>query len=269
MTDDSQHFFEVKLDTFDGPIDLLLHLVKRNELPIEKLSLYQITAQYFDCLENMKHLDLEVAGEYLVIAATLLSIKASILLNEPVELVADEDGQMVDPHLLLLERLREAAIYKDGAMALSGRNLLGLDVFENIAVFNEIEPIAAPLKDHDPMLLAKAFKKLIERRKDQIPKLTFSVDSISIVDRMMGILERLSKSDKPLSFDMLVDDITDRGNIISGFLALLELAKRGAVYVTQLEVFDEIVIGLASSEEKIFDQTNFQSSEFDEVSVNE
>ncbi|RIL11386.1 MAG: segregation/condensation protein A, partial [Proteobacteria bacterium] len=102
------HFFEVKLDVFDGPIDLLLHLVKQNELPIEKVSLAKVASQYLECLEKMRYFDLDVAGEYLVIAATLVSIKSSILLNQPVELVEDEEGNLVDPHEELLNRLREA-----------------------------------------------------------------------------------------------------------------------------------------------------------------
>ena len=247
MVDDSAHFFEVRLDSFDGPIDLLLHLVKKNELPIEKLSLYQISTQYFECLAKMRNLDLEIAGEYLVIAATLLSIKSSILLNEPVEFVEDEDGQMVDPHQQLLERIREAAIYKDGAMALASRDILGLDVFESRALFERIEPLPAQLKDHDPILLAKAFARVLEKRKGQAPVFTISYDSVSIVQRMMTVLEHLQNStEKKVSFEQLVTaDGSDRGTVVATFLALLELAKRGAISVSQSDIFDEIYIGLA------------------------
>ena len=75
------HFFTVEIDQFNGPIDLLLHLVKQNELPVEKISLARVTSQYMHCIERMGKIDLEIAGEYLVIAATLLSIKSSILLD--------------------------------------------------------------------------------------------------------------------------------------------------------------------------------------------
>ncbi len=84
------HFFEVQVDLFKGPIDLLLHLVKQKELPLEEISLAEVADQYMHCLEQMRRFDLEIAGEYLVIAATLLSIKSSHLLNEPVELVEDD-----------------------------------------------------------------------------------------------------------------------------------------------------------------------------------
>ena len=123
------HFFEVELELFNGPIDLLLHLVKSNELPIEKISLAQVTEQYLHVIRNVEQFDLEIAGEYLVIAATLLSIKSSYLLNEPVQLVEDADGNLIDPHEELLYRLREAQVYKEGAEMLGGLDLLGVHVF--------------------------------------------------------------------------------------------------------------------------------------------
>ena len=100
-------FFSVQTPLFDGPIDLLLHLVKTNELPITKLSLAEVAEQYMQCLDMMRSLDLEIAGEYLVIAATLLSIKSSVLLDEPVEMVPDEEGNLYDPYEALLEQLGE------------------------------------------------------------------------------------------------------------------------------------------------------------------
>lgn len=266
---DNGHFFEVRLENFDGPIDLLLHLVKRQELPIEKLSLYQITAQYFECLDKMRNLDLDVAGEYLVIAATLLSIKSSILLNEPVELIPDDEGNMIDPHQELLDRIREAAIYKEGAMKLSDRDLLGLDVFENVSILKTVPTPGAKYKDHDPLLLARAFKKLLSQTKDSGPLFSITVDSVSILERMMTILDRLGKAEGPLSFVRLIEDPTERGSVISGFLALLELCKRGAIAVRQNENFDDISIVLS---DRAHDLGAFES-EFDDsdekVTVNE
>jgi segregation and condensation protein A len=268
MVEDSAHFFEVKTESFDGPIDLLLHLVKKNELPIEKLSLYQISQQYFDCLDRMRHLDLEIAGEYLVIAATLLSIKSSILLNEPPEFVEDDEGKMVDPHLLLLEKIREAAVYKESAMALSQRNILGLDVFQNSALFDQIEPIPGKLKNHDPILLAKAFAKVLDKRKAKgAPVFSISYDAVSIVERMMRVLDIVQTrhaqfiNNGLISFDELIDSqASDTGTVVSTFLALLELAKRGAIAVSQADIDAAIMIGLADSNVSVASL----SSEFDE-----
>lgn len=278
-TPQSGHFFEVKLENFDGPIDLLLHLVKRQELPIEKLSLFQVSSQYFECLERMRSLDLEVAGEYLVIASTLLSIKSSILLNEPVELVEDESGNLLDPHQLLLDKLREAAVFKEQASKLGERHFLGIDVFPNLVAIEDVPEGPVKYMDHDPMLLARAFKRLLSKAdQTTAPLLQISVDSVSIMQRMVGILDRLRSAESPVSFESLVEDLTDRGSIVSGFLALLELCKRGAIKIAQQENFDEITIALsggpigdvAASE---FDIEGADIEGFDEenktVSVNE
>lgn len=260
LTDEFSHFFEVRLDLFDGPIDLLLHLVKKNELPIEKVSLAEIANQYLLCLEQAKYLDLEIAGEYLVIAATLLSIKSSLLLNEPVEFVADEDGNLIDPHQELLERLRAAAIYRDGALQLGERKLLGVDVFANTLEFENIEPISGGFVDHDPYLLGRAFKRLLAQAGDKEPLYMVTVDSVSIVERMMAVVDALQKSGGRLIFQKLIPDLTSRGSIISTFLALLELAKRGAISIAQEKNFDEISIVLSGGASSDIPM----SSEFDE-----
>lgn len=241
-------FFEVRLDLFDGPIDLLLHLVKQNELPIEKISLAQVTAQYLECIEEMRDLDLEIAGEYLVIAATLVSIKSSMVLNQPVEFVADEDGNLVDPHEELLRRLREAEVYRDGARHLATRHLLGIDVFSSPGVVFPGEEPEFVLKNHDALLLGKAFHKLLLKAGDAAPLMTISVDSVSIVERMIGVLDFLKISTGGVGFDRLVADPSNRGAIISTFLALLELCKRQVVHVRQSEVFDDIVVELKSAD---------------------
>ena len=261
------HFFEVKLgNLFDGPIDLLLHLVKRNELPIETLSLAEVAAQYMQCIQEMRELDLEVAGEYLVIAATLLSIKSSILLNEPVELVLDDEGNLVDPHEELLRRLREAQIYREGAQFLGGRSMLGVDVFEPQSLLGDIEAPEVRYKPHDAILLGLAFKALLKRVGKTNPTFTISVDSVTIVERMMSIVDRLRNAAAPVAFEDLVPDQTSRGSIISSFLALLELAKRQMIQVRQDGMFSSVTIALIGAEsvnelpkmESEFDQSDEQ-----------
>lgn len=254
------HFFQVRLDLFSGPIDLLLHLVKQRELPIEKLSLAKVTDQYLHCIESADEFDLDIAGEYLVIAATLLSIKASILLNDPIELIPDEDGNLVDPHEELLRRLREAQIYKDGANHLSRNPMLGIDVFAAPPSLAYFEDPDVKLANHDPMLLGRAFQKLLEQSGQGKNLLTISIDSVSIVERMMTILDELKKQPSGVVFYKLIPDITSRASIISSFIAMLELCKRQAIKVRQDETFKEIFVGLASSD---IDQSSL-SSEFDE-----
>ena len=263
--EDSHHFFEVHTEDFHGPIDLLLHLVKQRELEIEKLSLAEVADQYLETIERLRKFDLEIAAEYLVIAATLISIKSSYLLNEPVELIPDEDGNLIDPHELLLDRLREAAIYKEGAKTFSELSMLGIDVFASPPKLKEVPKPPVEFAPHDAFLLGKAFKKLLDRAGDERQMLAISMESVSIVDTMMGILKRLDTADKPLPFEKLVTDVTSRSSLIAGLIALLELCKRGAIQVKQDESFAEILIAKRGSGVDL----ESLSSEFDESSEEE
>ena len=268
MTDAGSHNFELRMEIFDGPIDLLLHLVKLNELPIEKLALAEVASQYLEYLERMRCFDLEVAGEYLVIAATLVSIKSSIILNDPVELVIDDEGKMVNPHDMLLERLREAAIYRDGADKLANCNLLGIDVFDAPQSMTRVDGLTVTYRPHDAMLLGEAFRKVLKKIKDT-PQYSVFLESVSVVDRMMGILELLKCAPGGIEFSGLIPDLTSRGVVIGSFVALLELCKRQVILVKQDQVFDNIVVVLSSDS---FDPQKFYSqgglvSEFDQKEV--
>ena len=256
------HFFEVRLDMFCGPIDLLLHLVKQNELSIEKVSLAQVTSQYLDCIEKMRQFDLDVAGEYLVIASTLVSIKSSLLLNEPVQLVEDEEGNLVDPHEELLRRLREAEVYRHGASSLGQRAILGLDVFAGPGTLNGVDAPPPRYKPHDSILLGVAFKKLLEKAGNQ-QMMTISIEQVSVVDRMMSIIGQLEKRSEPVPFYELVSDRSSRMSIIASFVALLELCKRQVIVVKQEGFEGEIVIALSSSDAASNLDTQNLVSEFD------
>ncbi len=261
-TEEYQHFFQVELDLFKGPIDLLLHLVKQNELEIEKVSLAQVADQYLACLDNMGEIDLEVAGEYLVIAATLLSVKSSILLNEPVELVEDEEGNLIDPHEELLQKLREAAVYKEGASMLGERDIYEIDVFSAKSQLRSFPTPDAPFKDHDPYLLGKAFHKILKKLEEGGQQTyNITLESVSIVQTMMHVLDKLKEANGPVEFHKLIPDLQSRGAIIGTFVALLELCKRQAISVRQDESFEDILIVPASEETTV----DILSSEFDEA----
>ena len=254
--------FSVSTPLFDGPIDLLLHLVKTNELSVTRVSLAEVAEQYMQCLDMMRSFDLEIAGEYLVIAATLLSIKSSVLLNEPVELVADEEGNLYDPYEALLAQLREAAIYQDAALELGRRSMLGVDVFEGPSLLRYVDARPREYCRHDPVLLGKAFSRLLQKASERGVSITISVDSVSIVERMMKVLKLLEESNGPVVFYALVPDVTSRASVISTFVALLELCKRGAITVVQNDSFEEIFIALSGTD---VDPCEL-ASDFDEVS---
>ena len=253
------HFFEVSLDLFNGPIDLLLHLVKQRELPIEKLSLAAVASQYMECIEAAQRFDLEIAGEYLVIAATLLSIKSSILLGEPVTLVEDEDGNLVDPHEELLRKLREAEIYRDSARQLGAMAFLGIDVFANPPALKEVQSLGPAYRNHDPMLLGKAFMKILAELKKS-GAMEIPLDPVSVVERMMEVIDTLRVNGGALPFERLIPDLCNRSQIIATFISLLELCRRQIVLIRQDESFSPIMVALAEADHLDLSQL---SSEFD------
>lgn len=260
--------FSVRTPLFDGPIDLLLHLVKTNELPIAKVALAEVAEQYLNCLDLMRSFDLEVAGEYLVIAATLLSIKSHVLLNDPVELVPDEDGNLHDPYEALLEQLREAAIYQDAASLLGQRSMLGEEVFDAPSLLRYVDAAPRQYQQHDPTVLGKAIARLLQKASERGTCLTIQFDSVSITERMMSVLRHLESSEGPVVFFALIPDISSRISIVATFIALLELCKRGAIKVVQESAADSIFIALTGTE---FDfaglRSDFDLEETGEVKV--
>ena len=260
-------FFEVKLEQFDGPIDLLLHLVKQRELPIEKLSLAEVCAQYLECIEQMRYLDLEIVGEYLVIAATLLSIKSSVLLNEPVQLIENDAGDLINPHEELLRRLREAAIFKDTAQQLGALAQLGIDVFSRQACESDLDcselPTSVALAQHEAALLSRAFLKVLQRAKQLGPQMFISIEHVSVVERMLEIVNTLQAHEGMRNFEELVPDYASRSSIIGTFLALLELCKRLVVRISQFDEAGAISVSLASNTVLTAADTHFES-EFDQ-----
>ena len=241
-------FFEVRLDLFDGPIDLLLHLVKKRELPIEKVSLADVTGQYLECIKALKYYDVEVAAEYLVIAATLLSVKASVILNDPVELIPDENGDMIDPHEKLLERLRELEAYRLAASDIGSRPALGHDVFAAPVKAAKIDPLLIPLASHESELLARAFQKVLQKLGEKSSVFSITIDSVSVMDRMRMVIDSLKFAGGATSFSGVLGGTRDRGVAIGIFIALLELCRRRMIAVVQEGPKGEIQIRLADAD---------------------
>lgn len=242
----------VSVELFEGPIDLLLHLVKQQELPIELVSLAKVAEQYLRALGEMQRLDLEIAGEYLVVATTLLSIKAAVLLNEPIdaETGLDSDDGTLSPHEELLRRLREAAVYRLGAQELGRRDLLNIDVFQSLGML-DIDLGPAPLKPHDTILLARALQRLVSRSEQASKLLTITVDSVSITQRMMRVVDRLKSSPgQVIELESLMEEQSVPA-LVGTFLALLELAKRQAIAVRQDLEFDRIFVALTDDIEML------------------
>ncbi len=226
--------YSVHLDTFDGPMDLLLHLIKKNELDIYDISIAVITRQYLDYIKLMKDLNLEVAGEFLVMAATLLHIKSRQLL--PLDDPEDAEDEEADPRAELVRRLLEYQQYKDAGTLFGARALLGREVFTRAVT----EPFLAAAQNEEGPLevslfeLVDAFRLLLAR----IPAETFHDvapgDSLSIADCINEILALLQEKET-IQFDDLVSDELTRERVIVTFLALLELCRLKLIRVFQGE----------------------------------
>lgn len=244
---DERSLYSVKLETFEGPLDLLLHLIRKNELNIYDIPIADITRQYLDYLRLMKELNLEVAGEFLVMASTLLQIKSRMLLPLP----ADEEGneEEEDPRAELVRRLLEYQRYREASLLLKERDLLGREIFAR--KFDS--PDLAPLVPEDGPLEVELFQ-LIDAFRKLLAKLPEAVihqvagESISITDRINEILSVITDR-KLVLFEELFDERTTREFLVVTFLAILELCKLRIVNVVQKERYGSILLTPAVAEE--------------------
>jgi len=224
--------FPLHLETFDGPLDLLLHLIKKNEVNVYDIPIALITEQYLDYLNLMQELNLDVASEFLVTAATLIHIKSRQLLPRP-ESAAGVDDEEIDPRDALVRRLVEHQRFKAAAELLHERETLRNAQWTRpdarIAAIAG-EPVEPEL-DVDLFGLLAAFRRVLERAKDRPPVL-LPPEQISIETRIDQLLERLSESEA-CGFDDLFDDVASRGDLIVTFLAILEMIRLKLVRVFQ------------------------------------
>ncbi len=222
--------YEIDLECFKGPLDLLLHLIKKNEMDIYDIPIAEITRQYLAAIDAMKNLNLDVAGEFLVMAATLLHIKSRMLL--PKSDAEEPEEEEIDPRAELVHRLLEYQKYKDAALNLEQLPLLGRDVFVREGGEPELEEAEednlAPVGLYE---LVEAFRQLLAEKGE--PSFhQIQMERYSVADRIQLILSALEKRPR-LSFrDLFVDSI-GRGEVVVTFLAMLELVKLRSLRLMQ------------------------------------
>jgi segregation and condensation protein A len=232
--------FPVRLSNFEGPLDLLLHLIKTNELNIHDIPIALITAQYLDAIALLQELDLDVAGEFLVMAATLIHIKSKMLLPRP-ETAAGIDGELgEDPRDALVRRLLEHQKFKAAAGLLHEREQLRAAQWQRPD--ERVAAIAGddyqPELEVDLFSLMNAFQSVLQRFK-QRPKMPLPPEEIPVELRIEQLLARLSETEA-CGFDDLFADIDDRRGLIVTFLALLEMIRLKLVRVFQSGTFGPI-----------------------------
>ena len=239
--------YEIKLDVFEGPLDLLLYLIKKNEIDIYNIPIALITDQYLDYLEIMRSLNLDLAGEYLVLASTLIHIKSRLLLPCEEDDEA-EDGQ--DPRVELVQQLLEYRSYKEAALRLDGRLLLERDVFKRAYSLPEMQDADdGDTQDIELNLfdLVAAFQKMVAQLGKE-EYLEIEGEPLSLADRINEIMDRLTQAGN-LVFEDLFDRLADRRMIIYTLLAILELMKLRMIKAYQTGPFGVIRIFKAVGED--------------------
>jgi segregation and condensation protein A len=229
----------VRLDNFEGPLDLLLHLIKRNEVNIYDIPIALITRQYLDTINLMQTLDLDIAGEFLVMAATLIHIKSKMLLPRP-ETAATVEGDEEDPRDVLVRRLLEHQKFKEAAGLLHEREQLRAAQWQRPD--DRVAKIAGD--DYEPELevdlfsLLSAFQAVVQRSKAR-PAMALPPEEIPVERRIEQLLDRLSESEA-CGFEDLFADVHDKPGLIVTFLALLEMIRLKLVRVFQSGSFGPI-----------------------------
>ena len=238
--------YKVRLEIFEGPLDLLLYLIKRDELDIYDISLEQITRQYLEYLQAFKELNIDVAGEFVVMAANLIYLKSRSLLpvdQQPPEENAEDD----DPRWDLIRQLIEYKKFKEAAAQLNARALEQAQIFSRIGDGLSVVP-DAPLRLGEVGIfqLINAFQTVLKRVATRENLQDIFGEHFTVSDKIECILERVSEG-VALRFSELFETVASRVEIVVTFLALLELIRLKQVRATQNNPFDEIGIVSATS----------------------
>ena len=239
----------VKLDAFDGPLDLLLHLIEKNKIDIFDIPIVQITEQYLEIIAQMDRKDMDVMSDFLVMAATLLKIKSKMLL--PVEVT--EEGEPEDPRAELVERLLEYKTYKYASYELKDKQMDAARLLfkestipAEIADIKEEVNVEELLSDVTLAKLQTIFHSVMKKQVDKIDPIRrkfgkIEKESVTLADRMLFI-EEYAMLHQKFSFRQMLESQPSKTMIIVSFLGILELMKVGKLKIVQENIFDDIYI---------------------------
>jgi segregation and condensation protein A len=236
----AQEEYKVQLEVFEGPLDLLLYLLKKDELDIYDIPIERITNQYMEYINLMRMLDLNIAGEFIVMAATLMMIKSRMLLP-PEERTELEEEDEDDPRWDLIRQLVEYKKFKDAALHLEGLEAHQQDVFvrgSDVAKLGPDNDLA--LRDVSIFDLITAFNDALKKVKTEELREIFS-ERYTVAEKIDQLLN-LMRSNEWMTFSSLFEHAASRHEIVCTFLALLELIRLKQVVVRQESAFDEIVV---------------------------
>lgn len=236
--------YRVALEAFEGPLDLLLHLIRKEEVDIYNIPVGHIAEQYMAYLNTMRALDINVAGEFVVMAATLMLIKSRMLL--PKEVVqTEEEEEEIDPRWDLVRQLVEYKRYKDAANDFAEREFLRGAMYPKGGKPEKFEDapadVSKKLGDIGTLELLEAFKRVLERAKETVSFGHLKMMRWRVPDKISSILGRLAVH-AHLRFDSLFEEDAPKGEVIVTFVALLELLRLRHLTVTQTENFGDLYI---------------------------
>lgn len=243
----------VKLQVFEGPLDLLLHLIDKNKVNIYDIPIVEITEQYLDYVNNMDRQDLNIVSEFLVMAATLIDIKSKMLLPKEV----NEDGEEEDPRDELVQKLLEYKMYKYISYELKDRQFDAQracfrkpDIPDEVIKYQPPIDLDNLLKDVTLTKLNNIFKMVMEKQVDKIDPIrskfgNIEKEEVSLPEKIDYIKDYAKKHNK-FSFKALLMEQKSKMHIIVSFLAILELMKNGFINIVQENIFDDIIISVKS-----------------------
>src|SRR5450631_408910 len=225
-------------EVYDGPLDLLLDLIRKQDIDIYDIPIAKITAQYLKYVENMKQLDVDVAAEFIYTASLLIHIKSKMLLpRDP-----DATGVLEDPRMELVNRLLEHERYRSAAQMLLQKQHIEEAVWSNPALkeFRDAEG-AEPELAADVVDLVKTFQQILNRARNK-PAFEVEEDNVTVSQMIDYVRRRLSLEEKPIRLKHLLRSLRSRSALVCAFLAILELIRLQAVLARQDNVFGEIVL---------------------------
>ena len=239
----------VKLEVFEGPLDLLLHLIDKNKIDIYDIPIVEITAQYLDYIRQMESEDMNVMSEFLVMAATLIDIKCRMLLPKEV----NEEGEEEDPRAELVQKLLEYKMYKFMSFELRDRQVdAERSMYREQRLPEEVASYRQPI-DYEELVgdmtlnkLHELFKFIVRKQEDKIDPIrsrygNIEKDEIDMEQKALYV-EAYAREHKSFSFRRLLEKQSSKMELIVTFLIILELMKLGKIAISQENIFDDIII---------------------------
>lgn len=239
----------VKLEVFEGPLDLLLHLIDKNKVDIYDIPIVEITEQYLAYIKQLQQSDLNIVSEFLVMAATLIDIKCKMLLPKEI----NEEGEEEDPRAELVQKLLEYKMYKYMSFELRDRQVdAAKNMYRAKKLPDEVEAYRRPL-DYDELIgdmnlnkLHEIFKSIVKKQEDKIDPIRSQYGTIVKEEIDMDLktlfVESYAREHQSFSFRKLLEKQSSRMELIVTFLIVLELMKTGKISISQEDIFDDIII---------------------------